>query len=60
MTKSIFSSRTFWLAVAQLVAGIIAIAVAQDPELATVGWISIGKSVIDTILRFATDKPVSV
>jgi hypothetical protein len=58
--KSIFSSRTFWLAVAQAVVGIYAIVVTQHPEIATIGYVAIVKSVIDIVLRYLTNQPVSI
>ena len=56
--KSIFSSKVFWLAIAQAVAGILTIALAQDPALTTVGWVMNAKSVLDIILRFTTTQAV--
>lgn len=56
-TKSIFTSRVFWIATIQAVAGAIAIFTTSFPA---VGWLVIAKSVVDVALRFTTDIPVSV
>jgi len=58
--KSIFTSKTFILAVVQAVAGIIAAVIATDPNLATVGWVVIVKSVVDVLLRLVTSEKVYV
>jgi len=55
--KSIFKSRTFWLAVVQAVLGAV---VAVDFSQPTIGIAIIAKSVIDVVLRFLTDTPVSL
>jgi hypothetical protein len=49
--KSLFQSRTFWLAVVQGVAGILVIAETQFP---TVGMLVIVKSLVDIMLRTLT------
>lgn len=57
MSKSLFTSRTFLLAVLQAVAGAVVIFTGAYPE---VGWLALAKSVLDVILRVVTDKPVHV
>jgi hypothetical protein len=54
--KSIFSSRVFWLAVAQAVAGSLVVFSSAYPD---VGALIIAKSVVDIALRFVTTKPVA-
>jgi len=56
--KSIFKSRTFWLACLQAAIGIVVIVTTQYPELQTVGEIAILKSVLDMVLRLVTAQPV--
>lgn len=56
--KSIFASKTFWLAVLQSVAGAFVIFGTSFPDWA--GQLLIAKSLIDVVLRAATDKPVSL
>ena len=58
--KSIVTSRTFWLAIAQAVAGSAAALVSTDPAIRLTGWLAVGKSVVDVVLRFMTTAPVSV
>ena len=58
--KSLFTSKTFLLAVLQAVAGIVATVMATDPNLATVGWVVIVKSVVDVLLRLVTSEKVYV
>jgi len=55
--KSIFESRTFWLAVGQAVAGALVIFATAYPEL---GILMLLKSVIDVILRANTETKISV
>ena len=57
MVKSIFKSRTFWLAFAQAVAGAVVVFSTQYPD---VGGLLIAKSVLDMILRFLTTQPVGI
>lgn len=56
-TKSIFSSKVFWIAFIQAVAGTIVIFQTAYPSI---GWLVIGKSVIDIVLRYYTTQPVSL
>lgn len=53
--KSIFYSRTIWLAIIQ---AIVAVAVAVLTELDMVAQVAILKSVIDIILRYDTTEPL--
>lgn len=55
--KSIFKSRTFWLAVAQAVLGAIVVFSTQYPD---VGWLLTAKSVVDITLRFLTTQPAGL
>lgn len=57
--KSLISSRSFWLAVAQGLIGIYVAATTQYPDLATVGWVAIVKSILDVYLRYTTTTPVA-
>lgn len=60
MVKSIFGSKTFWLAVAQAAGGVTLAAVAADPHLQTVGYGAIVKSGADIGLRWLTTHPVTL
>lgn len=53
--KTLISSKTFWLAVAQAVAGIIVVALT---ELDLVGYVATFKSIFDILLRMATSDPI--
>ena len=55
--KSLFQSRTFWLAVLQAVAGIVVVFSTAYP---TVGGLLVAKSIVDIILRVVTTQPVTV
>ena len=57
--KSIFSSKTFWLAILQAVAGILAV-VHPDPTMKAAGGIAIAKSMVDVGLRMLTNQGVSL
>lgn len=57
MSKSILSSKTFWLAVIQALAGVVVIFQTNYPE---VGWIAVAKSVVDVVLRLVTRDPIHV
>ena len=56
--KKIFQSKTVWLAIAQAVAGIFTVILTENPELNTLGWVGVVKSIIDVALRLITSKPV--
>lgn len=58
--KSVFSSKTIWLAVAQGVVGVIVAVFAADPALKTTGVGAIVKSIVDIYLRMNTTQPVSL
>lgn len=58
--KSIFSSRTFWLAVLQAVVGGAAAALHPDPTVKTVGGAAVVKSIVDVGLRLATNQGVTL
>ena len=55
--KSLFVSKTFWLAILQAVAGALVIFATTYP---TLGWIVIAKSIVDIALRYVTTQPVSL
>lgn len=57
--KSILSSKTFWLAVLQAVAGGLA-TFHPDPTVKAAGGIAIAKSAVDVGLRLLTTQPVTV
>ncbi len=53
--KSLFESRTFWLAVAQAVGAVL---VVVFTELNMAGYVVIVKSIIDILLRIDTTKVI--
>ena len=55
--KTLFESRTFWLAVAQAVASVVIVVLT---ELDMVGYVGIVKSIVDIVLRVDTTSPVRV
>lgn len=55
--KSIFQSRTFWLAVVQAAIGAVVVFGTQYPGI---GELAIAKSALDILLRYLTTEPVSV
>lgn len=55
--KSLFSSKVFWLAVAQAIAGVVMVFSHTYPD---VGFIAVVKSAVDIILRLLTSEPVTV
>jgi hypothetical protein len=57
--KSLFRSKTFWVAVLQGVAGVLAL-VHPDPTVKTAGGLALVKSGIDVGLRVLTTDPVTV
>lgn len=59
MVKKVFKSRTVWLAIAQAIAGILAVILAENPELATVGSIVIAKAALDFVLRMDTKEAIA-
>lgn len=54
--KNILQSKTFWVAIAQFIAGGLAVLASNHPNI---GWLLIGKSFLDIILRWYTDQPVN-
>jgi hypothetical protein len=59
MSKSIFKSKTFWLAVLQGVAGVLGV-LHPDPTMKAAGGLAIAKSVVDVGLRLVTEDAVHV
>jgi len=53
--KKMRFSRTLWLALAQGIAGVLAVAITDYPEI---GWLAIVKSGIDFWLRYTTTQPI--
>jgi hypothetical protein len=51
MTKHWYESRTLQLAVVQGLIGIIAAVFASNPELQSIGWIAVLKSMMDMYIR---------
>ena len=58
-TKNLLSSRTFWLAIVQGIAVVLAAIYSVDPAVASIGWLAIVKSVVDVALRMITATPVT-
>lgn len=57
--KSLFVSKTFYLAMVQAGIGLLTAATSADTHLATVGWLAMAKSVLDILLRLVTNVPVT-
>lgn len=55
-SKKWYESKTLWLAIAQGVAGVFVVLATQYPA---VGWIAIGKSVVDFFIRYNTSSPIA-
>ena len=55
--KSLWTSKTFLLALLQAIAGVIVIFATAYPE---VGWLMAAKSTLDAILRLLTTRPVTM
>ena len=53
--KSVLSSKTMWLALAQLITGVVAALEAPTTELKFIGVVMALKSLVDAYLRFTTD-----
>jgi cellulase/cellobiase CelA1 len=53
--KSIFKSRTFWLAAIQAVLGVV---IVVFTELDMVGYVAAAKSIMDVLLRLDTKEKV--
>lgn len=58
--KSFLASKTIWLAVAQVLVGIYLVFLQSEPELRVVGAGLLSKSGLDVLLRFKTDKAVTL
>lgn len=54
--KSLLESKTFWVAALQAAAGVLVVFSTSFPEA---GWIMMGKSVVDIILRVMTTTAVA-
>lgn len=57
-TKALLESRTFWVAVAQSLAGAYLVFAAAYPGLETVGFVFMAKSLLDVFLRLQTSAPI--
>lgn len=57
--KSLIQSKVFWLAILQSVIGAYAVFASSYPEIATIGWIAMAKSVLDIILRTQTTATIT-
>lgn len=55
--KSLFTSKTFILALAQAIVGVIVVFSTAYPD---VGYLVVAKSVVDILLRWITTEPVSI
>jgi hypothetical protein len=58
--KSLFTSKTFWLAVLQGAVGAGVAAVHPDPTVQAIGGGAVLKSLVDVGLRLVTNQGVSV
>ncbi len=56
--KPWYQSRTVGIAILQGIAGVMAAIFAVDPTIQTIGFIAVGKSVIDFMLRASTSKEI--
>lgn len=54
--KSLFQSKTFWVAVIQAV---IAVIVVFSTNYPSIGWFLAAKSILDVVLRLATTQPIA-
>jgi uncharacterized membrane protein len=54
--KSLFESKTFWLAILQAAVGVLVVFGTSYP---TVGWIVMAKSALDVVVRLYTSVPIS-
>jgi len=55
--KSILLSKTFWVA---LIQGCIGVIIAVSTVAPNLGWLLVGKSILDILLRVVTTQSVSV
>lgn len=58
--KSIFHSKTFWVAFSQFLIGLGTAFEAESNEMKLVGGIAALKSLIDVMLRMYTNEPVAL
>lgn len=56
--KQLRFSKTFWLALAQAVAGLITVFFSDNPGLDAVGGLAVVKSAIDILVRMRTSQPI--
>ncbi len=56
--KKLRFSKTFWLAVAQAVVGLLIIFFTDNPALDGAGFLAIAKSAVDIFVRRNTSEPV--
>lgn len=57
-TQKWWQSRTIQFAAIQFIVGLIAAIIAEYPQIATIGWVAIVKSVFDILLRLDTFKKI--
>ena len=56
--KSVFKSRTMWLAFGQFIVGVATALGVSDPNMQLIGVVAAGKALVDAYLRFTTTKAV--
>ena len=56
--KKWYLSKTIWLAILQGIAGVLAAYGSENPDIYSIGYILIAKSILDIGLRFLTEKPI--
>jgi hypothetical protein len=56
--KHWYQSRTIRIAIIQAIAGILTAILADYPHLQAVGVVAIIKSLVDTALRYVSNKPI--
>jgi len=55
-SKVWYQSKVVWLAIIQ---GVIGIFMVLETQLGSVGWVLLGKSILDVILRTVTNLPIA-
>jgi len=55
--KSIWLSKTLWIALLQGILGVVVVIGTSAPDL---GWLLVAKSVLDMVIRFLTIQPVEI
>lgn len=58
LCRRLLHSKTVWVALGQALVGGLAAFVASNPTWHHVGWIAVGKSMLDIFLRYTTTHPV--